>query len=231
MKTKSLWAALTVIVALSAVPGAARADEIFTVTLNTEVLTTAPDAAAGPFSLAFQLVQGDATNPTNTATVSDFTFGGGNAAACPTNCITFGDVTGDATSTIGLSTSDAFEAIIQTFLPGSQLSFQVDLSTNPNTGLAPDAFGFSILDSSDSPIPTQDPSGADTFLTVLLNSSNPSILTYASDPSVGTAAANVFISMDAPTIGASAPPTNTPEPSSFVLLASGLLLLLGMAFR
>jgi hypothetical protein len=231
MKTKSLFAALTVLVALSAVPGVARADEIFTVKLNTEVLTTTPDAAAGPFSLAFQLVQGDGTNPTNTATVSDFTFGGGSAGACPTNCITFGDVTGDATGTIGLSTSDAFEAIIQTFTPGSQLSFQVDLSTNPNTGLAPDAFGFSILDSSDSPIPTQDPSGADTFLTVLLNSSNPSILTYASDPSVGTEAADISISLEAPTIGTNVPPTNTPEPPSFVLLAAGLLLLLGIAFR
>ena len=229
MKTKSLLTALAVGMALSAMPGAMLADEIFTVTLNTVPLTMAPDSGAGPFSLAFQLVQGDSSNALNTATLSDFTFGGGSAGACPANCTTFGGFTGDATNSIGLSTSDGFEAIIQAFTPGSQLSFQVDLSTNPNTGLAPDDFAFSILDSAGFPIPTQDGSGADTFLTVLLDSSDPSVLTYASDPTTGTVAGDVFISLDAPAIGTPTVPAGTPEPSTLVLLACAVAVLFGAA--
>jgi hypothetical protein len=229
MKAKSLLAVLAVGMALSAMADTTRADEIFTVTLNTAPLTTAADSAAGPFSLAFQLAQGDPSNPLNTATVSDFAFGGGSAAACPANCTTFGGVTGDATSSIGLSTSDGFEAIIQAFTPGSQLSFQVDVSTNINTGVAPDDFAFSLLDSTGFPIPTQDGSGADTFLTVLLNSSSPSVLTYASDPTTGTAAGDVLISLSAPAIGTPTAPASTPEPSSLVLLACTVAALLGAA--
>ncbi|MGA2420465.1 MAG: hypothetical protein ABSG69_10295, partial [Candidatus Acidiferrum sp.] len=136
---------------------------------------------------------------------------------------------GDATSNIGLSTSDGFEAIIQAFTPGSQLSFQVDLSTNANTGVSPDDFAFSLLDSMGFPIPTQDGSGADTFLTVLLNSSNPSVLTYASDPTTGTAAGGVLISLSAPTIGTPTAPVSTPEPSSLELLVCAIVALLGAA--
>jgi len=223
MKAKSLITAFALSLALSAV--SAHGDEVFTVTLDTAPLTTTPDTAAGPFSLAFQLAQGDPANPVNSATITDFSFGGGSAGACPANCTTFGNVTGDATSSIGLSTSDSFEAIIQAFTPGTQLSFQVDLSTNPNTGVAPDDFAFSLLDASGSPIPTQDPSGADTFLTVMLNSTSPTIQTYASDSTTGTASGNVFISLDAPAIGTATPPTTTPEPGSFVLLATALALL------
>jgi hypothetical protein len=229
MKTKSFLTALAVGMALSAMQDATRADEIFTVALNTAPLTSAPDSAAGPFSLAFQLVQGDPSNPLNTATVSDFTFGGVGAGACPANCTTFGGVTGNATSSIGLSTRDGFEAIIQAFTPGSQMSFQVDLSTNTNTAVAPDDFAFSLLDSMGFPIPTQDGSGADTFLTVLLNSSNPSVLTFASDPSTATAAGDVLISLSAPMIGTPTAPVSTPEPSSLVLLACAAAALLGAA--
>jgi hypothetical protein len=229
MKAKSLIGAVALTLALSA--ASAHADEVFTVTLDTAPLTTAPDTAAGPFSLAFQLAQGDPANLVNTATITDFSFGGGSAGACPASCTTFGDVTGDATTSIGLSTSDTFEAIVQSFAPGTQLSIQVDLSTNPNTGVAPDDFAFSLLDSSGSPIPTQDPSGADTFLTVMLNSTNPTIETYASDSTTGTSAGAVFISLDAPTIGTPTPTITTPEPRSFVLLASGLAVLLGATRR
>jgi hypothetical protein len=55
-----------------------------------------PGDQAGPFSLAFQLAQGGPTNATNTATVSDFVFGGGSAGACPANCTTFGNESGDS---------------------------------------------------------------------------------------------------------------------------------------
>jgi hypothetical protein len=131
--------------------------------------------------------------------------------------MTFGNETGDATGSIGLSTSDGFEALIQTFAPGSSLSFSADLTTNPYSGPAPDAFSFSILDSSDFPIPTQDPSGADTLLTINIDSASPAILAYATDPTTGTNAGDVSITMDAPVTA-----TPVPEPGSLLLLGTGL---------
>jgi hypothetical protein len=223
MKSKSLFELFALLIVFSVTSSVAHADEIFTVTLNTLPLTKSPDTAAGPFSLAFQLAQGDPTNPTNTATISAFVFGGGSVGACPANCTTFGSETGNASGSIGLSTSDGFEALIETFVPGSSLSFSVDLTTKPNSSATPDAFSFAILDGTDSPIPTQDPSGAGSLLSVFVNSTNPTISTYATDSATGTNAGNVFITMDAPVIGTSAPPiAPVPEPGSILLFGTGL---------
>jgi hypothetical protein len=153
MNIKNLFIPLIVLALLCVVlPKTACADEMFTVDLNAAPLVS--DLADQPFSLASQLLQGDPANATNTATISNFSFGGGGAGACPSNCMTFGNASGDATGSIHLSTADGFEALIQTFTAGSNLSFTVDLTTNPNSGAAPDAFAFSILDSTLFPIPT-----------------------------------------------------------------------------
>jgi hypothetical protein len=71
------------------------------------------------------MVQGDPANAANSVKVSDFAFGGGSASACPaappgggpSPCTSSGNESGDAASTINLSTSDGFEALVQTFAP------------------------------------------------------------------------------------------------------------------
>src|SRR5215469_10062806 len=105
----------------------ARGDAIFTVTLNTAPLTTVPGSSAGPFGMAFQLTDGSGT------------------AACPAGCTVFGGASGSAVSSIMLTDSSFFSALVETFIPGSTLSFQVDLTTNVDSG-APDLFAFSLLD-------------------------------------------------------------------------------------
>jgi hypothetical protein len=219
MKTKPLFTSSAVLVTLLVLTaGTAHAGLIFEVTLNTTPLTTA--SAAAPFSLAFQLVQGSQPN-NNTATISDFLYGVGGSAGsgCPavlSPCI-FGGASGDISSSVTLNTSSAFNALVETFTPGSSLSFLVDLTTNVDAGGTPDAFAFSILDSGGGSIPTLDPSGADTLLTINIDSASPAILTYATDPIRNTlGGTGPSITMDAPTVN------SVPEPGTLVLLATGI---------
>jgi len=219
MNTKPLftsWAVL--VIALLVAAGTASADEV-TVTLNTTPLTTLPGTSAAPFSLAFQLLQGSQPN-NNTATISDFTFGvgGSSGSGCPAVLLpcTFGGASGGIASSVSLNTSSAFNALIGSFTPGDWLSFHLDLTTNVDTGGTPDAFAFSILESSGGSIPTLDPTGADTLLTINIDSANPAILTYATDSSRNTLrGSGPSITMDAPIV--------TPEPGTLSLLSTGIL--------
>jgi hypothetical protein len=90
-----------------------------------------------------------------------------------------------------LGATQPFNALVETFTPGATLFFQVDLSTNVDTGGIPDAFAFSILDSGGGSIPTLGPSGADTLLTVNIDSATPLISAYGTDPSRLTNASRV----------------------------------------
>jgi hypothetical protein len=214
----------TAAVALFVLVGTAHADVIVDVTLNTTVLTTA-EAAAGPFSVAFQLDQGSQAD-NNTATISDFSYGagGGAGSGCPaalSPCI-FGGAGGDISSSVELNTSSAFNALVETFTPGASLSFLLDLTTNVDSGGTPDVFAFGILDSSGSPIPTLDPTGADTLLTINIDSANPSILTYATDASSNTlGGSGPTITMDAPIVSS---PSAVPEPRLAGLFCVAVLL-------
>ena len=174
------WALPLILVVITG--GAVKADEVFTVDLNTSPLTMSPGLSAGPFSLAIQLVQGSQPN-NNKATISAFNFGTGGSAGsgCPgvLSPCAFGGASGDISSAILLNTSEFFNGSVEFFTPGSSLSFQVDLNTNVDFGGVPDAFAFSILDSSGLSIPTQDASTADTLLTVNIDSGSPAILFMA----------------------------------------------------
>jgi len=225
---KRTWflSCVSLVLAFVGSAGVARADLIFTATLNTAPLSTAPGSSAAPFAVAFQLTDGAGTGDNNnTATLSNFTFGGGSAAGCPGNCTTTGGASGDATSTITLHDNTFFNSFAERFTAGSSLSFQVHLTTNLDAGGTPDTFAFSILDASGTPIPTQDPLGSETLLTVSIDSATPTIVGYATDPSRTTSTGAVSITMDAPVV------TAVPEPGSLALTGLGMIGFAGIGRR
>ncbi len=192
-----------------------RADLVFHVSLNTAPLIGHP---AGPFSLAFDLIDGDgAVN--NTVTVSNFLFVG--TGAGPTGSpTTMGGAAGDLSSTVTLNDTAFFNSLSQEFSPGSappsRVEFDVQMTTN-FAGGTPDSFAFSILDNSGLPIPTQDPLGTDTLLSVDINSSNPSIQTFATDPNEPPQGGGNPIQMSAPVVQV------VPEPLTVTLLIVGIV--------
>lgn len=125
---------------------AAQAQVHFYVSVDTSSLV---GNASGPFSLDFQLNQGDGS-VVNTATIGNFWYSGGHAVGSPT---LVGGATGSLATGFSLSTSSFLNEAYQQFSPGSKLGFDVTLSTldEPTT---PDSFSFSILDGSSSNIPT-----------------------------------------------------------------------------
>ncbi len=159
----------------------------------------------------------------NTITLTDFAFGSGSADGCPASCTTTGGATGDATSSVTLVDSDFFNAFAETFTPGNNLSFKVDLTTNVDAGVTPDAFAFSLLFGGNSIVTENDP--ADTFLSIDIDSSNPTPAAFGtpagSQPAIG-----------APTFALVPPgPGPLPEPGSLRLLIAGLAGLLGIGRR
>lgn len=205
---------------LGTVPATSQADTIFNVTLDTTALQ------GNSFGLLFQLNDGSQTGDSNnTATISNFIFGGGTAGDCatfPQLCVPDGGASGNITTTLGLIDSSPFNSFLQQITPGTSLSFQVDLTTNVDGGGTPDVFTFGILDATtNSPLPTQDPNGSDTLLTVNIDSANPTISSY------GSASGSVY-AFNAPQIVPviPQPPSNVPEPDSLQLIGVGLFWLI-----
>jgi len=206
---KSTFVAVLVLALGSA---AARADSD---AVQFDVSTTSIEGL-GTFSLAFQLVDGSGTGDAdNTVLLSNFNFYGGSASGSP---LLFGGASGDVTSGISITNSDPFfNAAIQNFVPGSSLVFDATF-TNNNDSPFPDVFLMSILDPNGNGIPTLDTAN-DSFITVTLNGTTTTINGVTVPPTMTFAADTTQTSYDIPA------PTVTPEPSSFVLLASACLLL------
>jgi hypothetical protein len=197
------------IVVFSARP--VRADLIFDVTLDTTALTVAPGASSGPFALYFQLIDGSGLgNADNIVTLSDFVFGGGGAAGLP---LVEGGAAGDLGSDVTLADTSFFNSFLQGFVPGGVLSFAVRMTAAVDASGTPDAFAFSILDSSGFPLPSSDPTLADTLLTIMIDSADPAVLTYGTDPARGS------VVMSAPAITPAI--TSVPEPASLSLVLVG----------
>ena len=201
------------------------------VTLNTSALVA--NTADQPYSLEFDLENGALissnspggphTNASNIVTISNFSFGGGFAldpATDPAYLIDGGG-SGDIRSQVILKANSPDNYLSQGFTPGSQLSFTVNYTNNVADAEILDSFDFAVLDSNFVELPTQGGDIFDSFLQIDFNSDVPDISTFASDPTIPTSAGE-FLTIDAPDVTT---PAAVPEPRTFWILGSALLLL------
>jgi hypothetical protein len=149
---------------------AARADLSWTVSLDTSRLAA---GYTGPFGLDFEMVGSNG----NTVTLSQFSFGAGGSAGPGPASLT-GGASGELSSSVTLNDNTSFLSDFnEAFTPGSVLSF--DLQTTSFSGAFPDSFSMVIFSSyagyspTSGPVPnvvpTTDPTGSDTLLTVNVN--------------------------------------------------------------
>ena len=182
------------------------------VTFNTSSLAT-DDSSNAPFYLDFQLNHG--SDPaSSTVTISNISITGG-AAGDPSTILATAGASGSLQSTITLTadTTNAFVDLNQAFTPGSTVSFQVNLPLQ-GQGATPTAFLATILDSSaNGTLTTTAPDG------VSLN-----VVDIASSYTLGSLGA-----YSSPANGITT--TAIPEPSTWVALAIGGLLIGGIAVR
>jgi hypothetical protein len=196
-------------------PGAARADIISLFTLDTTPLAADP---AAPFSLDFQLNDGSGTGDgDNTAVLSGFRFGSGGGPAGSASLV--GGASGDPGSSVTLTDTGFLNEFTQSFTPGATLQFLLNLSTNVDNGGFPDQFTFAILDSSGAQLPTL--SFFDVFVEIDIDSADPTIQAFASDPSRSTVAGEAPIDLAAPTFTSM---TSVPEPGATLLVLAGLFI-------
>jgi hypothetical protein len=178
----------------------------YNVTIN-----TAPLSGVSGF-MAFDL-NGGIPLQDNVATItsflSDSTLGSSS---------TSGDVTGTLTPGPLLLTADqAFNEWLQTVTFGTLTTFVLNVTTAFTSGTTPDSFAFFLLDSSQIPFATSDPSGADSIFTIDLtgNTTTPQVFT-STNPLAPQFTATVT------------PVTATPEASSTAAVALGLAAILAL---
>jgi hypothetical protein len=148
----------------------ANADIMVTASFDTSSLIANP---VGPFSSAFILTDGSGVGDgNNTATLSGFAFGGGSGGPV---MLTMGGASGDLGSSVILMDTSFFNLLSSSFTPGSTLSFLLTLTTNVDSGFTPDQFSFVLLQADGSTVATTDPTGANSLLTVNIDSAAPSI--------------------------------------------------------
>ena len=187
--------------------------------MNTSALTGAANAPyTAPFSLDFQFNDGGVPG-NNTATLTHFVFGGGSAASAPSSLS--GGASGSATGTVTIRDTSFFNELVQTFTPGQSLAFDLNLTTNLDSGPAnsPDEFSFALLGNGNT-IPTTAPNSA--FVTIDVDSANPTVT------AAGTASGLGFtIAAPTVTVTATAVPETDGALTGFVGIA-GLLTAVGL---
>jgi hypothetical protein len=184
--------------------GAARAGTIFNVTLNTGPLIGHP---AGPFSIAFEFADGSGIGDGNNAVfMSNFTFGAGGPSGVP---LTFGSVGGDLSSAVVMTDASPVSIFVQSFTPGSTLTFLLDMTTDVDAGGTPDEFIMSILDNTLTPIPTTAASPLSPFLQIDIDSSGPIVQTFSGDTTRLPAGGGGPIGIGQPAVSTAAPEPST----------------------
>ncbi len=136
---------------------------------------------SGPLELAFVFTDGNGSgDANNTVTLTDFAFGTGGSAGTVDTGLSTGGESGDLISGVTLVDSSFLNIFASTFTPGNLVSFDFGLTTNVDAGGTPDQLSLVLLQAGN-PVATEDPSGADSLLTVNIDSANPSFGTFASD--------------------------------------------------
>ena len=206
---------------LALVAGATQGAITYNVSLDTTPLIGNTN---GPFYVDFRMTDGSGgTDPNNWATISNISFGGGTATSTPLPTNGFnGTPAGDLYGTVSLTDNVLFTQFQQPFTPGTNLTFQLQLTTNgdpPGDGSIQDEFHFSI-DWNDPifgvvPMPVANFASGNALLAAFILPGGLSVLTYQTD---GGSAPGV-------TLG---PPTfeqlggsGVPEPSTLLLMLSG----------
>lgn len=188
-------------------------DTIFT--LDTMPLQT---SSAGPFTLDFQLDEGDGqANGYNTVTLSNFNFGGGSVNTSPSSSTGGIAVTSSPLEVVLSENTSFYNDVEFSFTPGTSLAFTFSSTTNDDP-VAPDAFTFAIYDNSGNEIATTNPNGFNSFIEVDLTSNGSPVNTILSGSAPGAS-----VALNPPTQSSSN--TSTPEPS--YLIPVGLLMALG----
>ncbi len=191
------------------------ASVLYQVTLDTTPLI---GKTAGPFWLSFQLSDGSGTGDgNNAATLSHFVFDGGSEAGPP---ITVGSVFGDLSTEVLLTDAALPSFFAQPFLPGSLLHFELALTTNVDAGPIADAFTFSVLDSTLTPLPTTAGPFLDVLAEIDIDSAMPAVSTFSGDGTRSPAAGGPPIPLAAPSVQVA-----TPEPTTLVLMGGAFLIL------
>jgi len=76
-----------------------------------------------------------------------------------------GDASGDLIAySLVLADSEFYNSAMQSLVFGETISFDLSLSTNDLSGPTPDSFSLFVLDSTQAPVPTNDPTGADALM-------------------------------------------------------------------
>jgi hypothetical protein len=159
---------------------------------------------SGTFELVFIFLDGSGEgDANNTVTLTNFGFGGGSAGAVDPTLLN-GGASGDFTTGVTLIDSAFFNTFGETFTAGTQLSFDLGMTTNLES--TPDAFAMFLLQSDGTPILSTDPNtGA--LLLVDIDSAQPTFGLFATE----------FTPAPIVTFAATAP-----EPSTAMLLGLAL---------
>jgi hypothetical protein len=209
----TLAAALAAGLALTLASRPARADSL---TANVTVNTSAFVGSADSFELYFQLNDGNGTGDgNNSVSLSNFAFGAGGSGGAIDPAYSSGNYSGTLAGGLSMTDSPAYNSVAAFFTPGALLSFQVQDTFTSIDSPTPDLFAFAIIDNG-APLNTSDPTLSDNMFDINFTSASPTpdIYTDATDnitPTVALAGTNTV-----------------PEPSTWALLGSGLLLLAGL---